>query len=158
MPTLYSENEMRRKKFEFHISHSHSSLSMNWEMQEWNLLLHNSTLLKTETMKWIAASGNVPSNMRRMCGFTSFCRCAKPHPALCSPVKCSIVFNESVCGQRKPWSDCADAQADLGIRCPHMPEDTFSHHGGSKCDIMKYCMKYEVLNVTFNWPFRMIIF
>ena len=20
-----------------------------------------------------------------------------------------------------------DAQADLGLRCPHMPEDTFSH-------------------------------
>ena len=25
------------------------------------------------------------------------------------------------------WSDCADAQAGLGLRCPHMPEDTFSH-------------------------------
>ena len=22
---------------------------------------------------------------------------------------------------------CVDAQADLGHRCPHMPEDTFSH-------------------------------
>ena len=25
-----------------------------------------------------------------------------------------------------PWSDCADAQADLDICCPHMPEDRFS--------------------------------
>ena len=27
------------------------------------------------------------------------------------------------------WSDCADAEADLGIRCPYMyaPEDTFSY-------------------------------
>ena len=26
-----------------------------------------------------------------------------------------------------PWSDCADAQSDLGLSCPHMAEDTFSH-------------------------------
>ena len=38
-----------------------------------------------------------------------------------------IVFKDSVSGQRRSWSDCADAQADLGLRCPHMPEDTFSH-------------------------------
>ena len=25
------------------------------------------------------------------------------------------------------WSDCADAQADLVLRCRHTPEDTFSH-------------------------------
>ena len=24
-----------------------------------------------------------------------------------------------------PWSDCANAQADLGIRCSLMPEETF---------------------------------
>ena len=23
-----------------------------------------------------------------------------------------------ICGQRRPWSACAQAQADLGIRCP----------------------------------------
>ena len=37
-----------------------------------------------------------------------------------------IVPNDSVSGQRRPWSDCADAQAVLGLRCPHMPEDTCS--------------------------------
>ena len=26
----------------------------------------------------------------------------------------------------KAGSACADAQADLGLRCPHMPKDTFS--------------------------------
>ena len=26
-----------------------------------------------------------------------------------------------------PDQTCADAQADLGLRCPHMPEDTVSH-------------------------------
>ena len=39
----------------------------------------------------------------------------------------SIVSNNSVSGQWRPRSDCADAQSDLGLRCPHMPEDTFSH-------------------------------
>ena len=38
-----------------------------------------------------------------------------------------IVTNDSVSGQRRPCSDCADAQADLGLSCPHMSEDTFSH-------------------------------
>ena len=38
-----------------------------------------------------------------------------------------LVYNDSVNGQKMPWSDCADAQADLGIRCSHIPEDAFSH-------------------------------
>ena len=38
-----------------------------------------------------------------------------------------ILSNYFVSGQWMPWSDCADAQADLGLRCPHMPEDMFSH-------------------------------
>ena len=29
-------------------------------------------------------------------------------------------------GQRRPRSDCADAQSDLGLRCPHMPRSSFS--------------------------------
>ena len=44
-----------------------------------------------------------------------------------SPFIHSVVSNDSVSGQWRPWSDCADAQADLGLRCPHMPEDTFYH-------------------------------
>ena len=39
----------------------------------------------------------------------------------------SIVSFDSVSGQRRPCSDCADAQADLGLRWPHMPKDAFSH-------------------------------
>ena len=53
--------------------------------------------------------------------------CAKPHPGICSALIHSIVSNDSVSRQHKPWSDCADAQADRGLRCPYMPEDTFSH-------------------------------
>ena len=39
----------------------------------------------------------------------------------------SVVSDDSISGQWRPWWDCADAQAGLGFRCPHMPEDTFSH-------------------------------
>ena len=34
-----------------------------------------------------------------------------------------IMSNDSVSGQRNLWSACADAQADLGFRYPHTPED-----------------------------------
>ena len=33
----------------------------------------------------------------------------------------------TVCGQWSPGSDWRDAQADLGLRCSHMPEHMFSH-------------------------------
>ena len=57
----------------------------------------------------------------------SYCACAKYNPGLCSPFVCSVISNGSVMGQWRPWSDCADAQADLGLLCPHMPKDMFSH-------------------------------
>ena len=37
--------------------------------------------------------------------------------------------NDSGGGQRRPWSDCADAQADLGLCCQYMPEDILAWHG-----------------------------
>ena len=46
---------------------------------------------------------------------------------ICSPLKHSKVSNNSVKGQQRPFSDCVDAEAYLGIRCPHMPEDVFSN-------------------------------
>ena len=64
--------------------------------------------------------------MRKICGFISFCVCRKYHPGLCSSFIHTVVSNDSDSGQWRPWSDCADAQADLGLRCPHMPKDTFS--------------------------------
>ena len=51
--------------------------------------------------------------------------CAKSHPGICSPLIYSIVSYDSVSGQRRPRSDCADAQSDLGLRCPHMPKTHF---------------------------------
>ena len=32
------------------------------------------------------------SNVRKMCGFTSSCTCAKSHPGICSPLKHSLVY------------------------------------------------------------------
>ena len=39
----------------------------------------------------------------------------------------SVLSIDSVCGQLRLRSDCADTQSDQGLRCPHIPEDTFSH-------------------------------
>ena len=64
--------------------------------------------------------------------FRSSCACAKYHPGLCSPFIHSIVFNDFASGQGRPWSDCADAQSDLGLHCPHMRENTFSHGANYK--------------------------
>ena len=40
---------------------------------------------------------------------------------LCAPLLHSIVSNDSDIGQQRPWSDCADVQSDLCLRCPRMP-------------------------------------
>ena len=71
----------------------------------------------------------MPSNMYKMGEFTSSCTCGKYQPGLFFPfiVHSSVVSTDSVSGQWRPWSDCADAQADLGLRSPHMPDDPFSH-------------------------------
>ena len=55
----------------------------------------------------------------------------KSHTGTCSPLKYSIVSNDSVSGQRMPRSACTSAQADLGLRCPHMTEDTTFSHGAA---------------------------
>ena len=68
--------------------------------------------------------------------------CAKSHPCICSQLIHSIVSDDSVSGQRRPRSDCADAQADLGLRCPHMPEDAFSH-GEAHIYIISYTKLQE---------------
>ena len=76
---------------------------------------------------WAVSSEKVPSSMRKVCKSTSSCTCAKSHPGLSTPLKHSIVSKDSVSGQRRPWSDCADAQSDQDLRRPHTSTDTFSH-------------------------------
>ena len=75
-------------------------------------------------LRLAASSEKVPSNMRR---FRSSCACAKYQPGLWSPLINSSISNDSLSGQWRPRSACAYAQADLGLRCPHVPEDTFTH-------------------------------
>ena len=45
---------------------------------------------------------------------------------LWSPFIHFIISNNSVSREGSPWSDCTNAQADLGLWCPHTPEDMFS--------------------------------
>ena len=51
----------------------------------------------------------------------------KSQPGIRSPLKHSIICSDFVCGQWKPWSDCAHAQSYLGRRCLHMPKDMCLH-------------------------------
>ena len=53
----------------------------------------------------------------------------------------SIVNNGSGSGEQRPWSYCTDAQVDLGLRCPHMPEDIFFLQGAPICP-------FAFINVT----------
>ena len=78
-------------------------------------------------IQWAASSENVSSSMRKMSGFTSSCACTKYHPGSSSQFIHSVGSNDSVSGQWQPWSDCTDAQADLGFCSAHMTEGTFSH-------------------------------
>ena len=48
------------------------------------------------------------------------------------------ISNDSVCGQKRLRSDCADAQSDLGLCCPHIPEDIVSH-GRAEMKINTQC-------------------
>ena len=90
-------------------------------MQAWYEIFSSPYSVATSTI--LAASiEKVPSSMRKMCGYTSSCACAESHPGVYSLLKTSIVSNDFVGGQWRPWSNCVD----LSLRCPHMPEGTFS--------------------------------
>ena len=47
------------------------------------------------------------------------------------------------CGQQRLWSYCKDAQAGLGLCCPHMPEDMFSY--GTAYTIF---IRFELITTT----------
>ena len=48
--------------------------------------------------------------------FGSSSACTNYPTGLCFPFIHSVLSNDSVSGQRRSWSDCAEAQADLGVR------------------------------------------
>ena len=85
--------------------------------------------------------------------------CAKSRRGIWSPLKHTIVSNDSVCGQRMPWSVCADAQNDLGLRCSHMPKDTFSHTAALLAILRKkgLCVNTGCkIHFRGNWYIRLI--
>ena len=41
------------------------------------------------------------------------------HMQNCTPFMLSVISKDSVSRQWRPWSDCMDAQTDLGLCCPH---------------------------------------
>ena len=72
----------------------------------------------------------------------------------CSPFIHSLVPNDPVSGQWRPWSDCMDAQADLGHRCSHMPDDTFLHgaaHFSMKTSV--YTLKH-LSEMQWDWSWN----
>ena len=85
--------------------------------------IHNSWILTKERLSlvihWAEPSEKMPSSKRKMRSFRS-CACATYHPGIYSIFIHSVVFNDSISGQWRPWSDCADAQADLGLLCTNM--------------------------------------
>ena len=66
-----------------------------------------------------ASSEKMPSNKPKMRRFISSFARAKYHPFIHS-----LVPNDAVSGQWRSWSD---AQADLCLHCPYIPDNTFSH-------------------------------
>ena len=85
--------------------------------------------------------------MRKMHRFRSSRACANYDPNLCHPFIRSVVFNDSS-RERRPWSYFADTQADQGLRCPHVPEDTFSHGAAHnpKTRLYKYIENFTSKN------------
>ena len=61
----------------------------------------------------------------------------------------STVTIDYISGQRRPRSVCADAQADLGLCCPHMSEDTFLHDAASYQTLRVKCYTVNVLFSVF---------
>ena len=72
----------------------------------------------SEAKKWLRACAKCTSS-------DSSHACPKSHLGTCAQKTDSILSNYSVSGQRKPWSDCADAQADLAFAVRIRPKTRF---------------------------------
>ena len=67
------------------------------------------------------------------------CACAQHHPSFCPPLIHSVISNYSARGQWRPWSDCANAQSDLGLRCLLMAKKYIFAWWGS----LKWCARLK---------------
>ena len=105
-----------------HPAHAHSHLGICSPMI-WNKRNENS---HEDLWIWLRQAKKCLQASAKCTSSASSQACAKPYLGICSPKIHSIVSNYSVSGQRKPWSDCADAQSDLGLLCPHMLRHVFA--------------------------------
>ena len=64
--------------------------------------------------------------MRKMCGLTSCCASANIIRAFALH-SYILTYRMILLADTEGPDQCADAQADLGLRCSHMPEDAISH-------------------------------
>ena len=105
---------------------------------------------------WTASSKKMPLSTCKMHRLSNVC--AKSHPCLC-PFIHSVVSNDSVSGQWRPWSDCMDVQIDLGFCCPHMSEDTFlqgtAQINSRQCNV---CKRIKSARKCSRWPARKLLF
>ena len=93
--------------------------------------------------------------------------CTKYHLGSCSPFIHSVISDDSVNGQWRPRSDCADAQADQNLHCQYIPKDTFSHIYIYNSDqtyrliwVFAVCLTHCILNRlshTIYWKSRISI-
>ena len=65
----------------------------------------------------------------------------------------SWVSTGSVSRHWRPWSDCADAQSDLGLRCPHMPQ----RHFFTWCDLCENVGLPQASGITVTLNFHLKI-
>ena len=76
---------------------------------------------------WDTSSEKVSWNICKMCRFRSSCIWAKYHPGF-SRCSYSLQYPVILLVDSEGSNQTAlDVQADLGLYCPHLPEDTFSH-------------------------------
>ena len=64
----------------------------------------------------------------------------------------SLGCKVSSCGQRRLWSDCVDAQADLSLCWAHMSSGTFSHVAAGILVIHYYVYKIKKPSLKFQYP------
>ena len=95
-------------------------------------------------------------NMPKCTDSDSSHACAKAHPGICFALIHSIMVNNSVRGQRGPCSDCANAQAEHGLRWPHKPEESFTHGATHLQFCLRPCFNYNRI-VTCKTVFAHVI-
>ena len=119
MTTLWSGEIMRLIK------------SMNHEIWSWSdidgkLQLFSSLYNCGPRIKWAMSHEKVPSNMHKCVDFEIpvHAQSIIPTFALHSYI---LWYHMILLADSEGPDQAVDVQAELGLRCPHMPKDTFSH-------------------------------